>query len=241
MQATVKDAATLLGLSEKTIYRWIKQGAIPAYRINDQFRFNRAELLEWATARRIQVSPAIFSEDASGATPLPSLCDALKTGGVAYRVEGRDRASSLRAVVELMNLPEEVDRQFLYQVLLARENLGTTAMGDGIAIPHVRNPVVLHVTRPSVTLCFLENAIDFGALDGRPVSILFTLISPTVRAHLHLLSRLAFVLRQADFKRVVLEKSSRETIASALAVAEALIPIPDARGKAQSVCKTAPN
>jgi PTS system nitrogen regulatory IIA component len=41
MQLGVRDAATLLNVSEKSIYRWIKQGVIPAYQINDQYRFNR--------------------------------------------------------------------------------------------------------------------------------------------------------------------------------------------------------
>jgi len=52
MQLTVRDAAKLLAVSEKTIYRWINQGSLPAYRVNEQYRFNRAELLEWATARK---------------------------------------------------------------------------------------------------------------------------------------------------------------------------------------------
>ena len=69
-----------------------------------------------------------------------------------------------------MKLPDDVDREFLYQVLLAREALGSTGIGDGIAIPHVRNPIVLHLSRPTVTLCFLEQPVDFGALDGQPVS-----------------------------------------------------------------------
>jgi hypothetical protein len=58
----------------------------------------------------------------------------------------------------------------------------------------VRNPVILHLERPMIMLCFLERPIDFGALDGEKVNTLFTLISPTVRAHLHLLSR-EFALR----------------------------------------------
>ncbi len=168
---------------------------IPAYRINEQYRFNKTELLEWATSSRIQVSPTIFAEGETSSIPLPSLSEALKAGGVSYRVEGRDQASVLRSVVDSLKLPEEVDRDFLYKVLLARETLGSTGIGDGIAIPHVRNPVVLHVSKPTVSLSFLERAIDFQAIDCKPVNILFTLISPSVRAHLHLLSRLGFVLR----------------------------------------------
>jgi PTS system nitrogen regulatory IIA component len=224
MQLSVKDTASLLNVSEKTIYRWIKQQVIPFYRINEQFRFNRSELLDWATSRRIQVSPEIFKEAETGNASLPSLSEALKTGGISYRVGGNDKPTVLRSIVDLLNLPEEVDREFLYQVLMARETLGSTGIGDGIAIPHVRNPVVLHVSKPSMSLCFLDHPIDFHAIDGQPVSIFFTLISPTVRAHLHMLSRLGFVLQNKDFKAALKSQASREELMEKLSVAEGALP-----------------
>jgi len=212
MQLTVRDVSSLLKVSEKTVYRWISQGILPAYRVNDQYRFNRAELLEWATSRKMNVAVDLFEEPESQATPLPGLVEALQAGGIFYRVDGRDKESVLRAVVEHMRLPEEVDREFLLRVLLAREALQSTGIGDGIAVPHVRNPIVLHVSRPMITLCFLEQPVEFGALDGKPVSVLFSLISPTVRAHLRLLSRLSFALNDPDFKSAVLRQASREEI-----------------------------
>lgn len=229
MKLLVKDAARLLEVSEKTIYRWIKQGSIPAYRLNDQYRFNRAELLEWATARRIAVSPEIFREQDSEAASLPRLGEALQAGGIFYRIGGSDKASALANVVEILRLPEEVDRQFLHEVLLAREALGSTAIGDGIAIPHVRNPVILHLQKPQVTVCFLERPIDFGALDGRPVGTLFTLISPTVRAHLHLLSKLSFALRDPAFKEAVLGQAPREELLAAVEACERRLDLAAAR------------
>jgi PTS system nitrogen regulatory IIA component len=228
MQLTVKDAARLLSVSEKTVYRWIKQEVIPVYRINEQLRFNRAELLEWATSRRIQVSPEIFLEAEKPQTPLPSLTEALKAGGVSYRLGGHDKPSVLRALIEVIRLPEEVDREFLFQVLLARESLGSTGIGDGIAIPHVRNPIVLHVTRPLIALCFLENPIPFGAIDGQPVTTLFALISPTVRGHLHMLSRLSFVLQNATFREALKRQASREELMALLAEAEGALPAANA-------------
>lgn len=224
MQLSVKDTAGLLNVSEKTIYRWIKQEAIPSYRINEQIRFNRAELLEWATSRRIQVSPDIFAEEDPVKSTLPSLSDALKAGGVAYRLGGTDRSTVLHSVVDVLKLPEEVNRDFLYQVLLARETLGSTGIGHGIAIPHVRNPVVLHVSKPTVTLCFLEHPIDFQAIDGELVGTLFTIISPSVRAHLHLLARLCFVLNDQIFKEAVRRQASRDELMEALSRAESAIP-----------------
>jgi len=130
-------------------------------------------------------------------------------------LNGTDKAAVLRSVVEILRLPDKVDREFLLQVLLAREALESTAIGDGIAIPHVRNPIVLHVPHPLVTLCFLETPVDFGALDGQPVNALFTLVSPTVKAHLHLLSRLAFALRNPDFKALIARQASRDQIQAA--------------------------
>jgi PTS system nitrogen regulatory IIA component len=212
MQLTVRDVAKLFFVSEKTVYRWIEQSSLPAYRVNQQYRFNRAELMEWATTRRINFSPEIFDENESKSAPLPGVVESLQSGGIHYRVSGTDKESVLRSVVDLMRLPEEVDHEFLFRVLLAREALGSTGVGNGIAIPHVRNPVVLHVPRPSITLCFLDQPVDFSAIDGQPVHTLFSLISPTVRAHLHMLSRLAYFLRDAGFTKVILQRGSREEI-----------------------------
>lgn len=212
MNATVKDAASLLSVSEKTIYRWIKQDVVPVYRINEQYRFNRAELLEWATSRRMGIAPEAFLEAVPANSPLPALTTALETGGIVYRLGGNNREEVLSRLVAELRLPEEVDRDYLLKVLNAREELASTGLGDGIAIPHPRNPVLLHITRPSITLAFLENPIDFHALDGKPVHALFCLISPSLRAHLHLLSMLSFVLRDRKFRDLIDRQGSRDEI-----------------------------
>jgi nitrogen PTS system EIIA component len=212
VKITVRDAARLLGVPEKTVYRWIDERGLPVHRVHGQHRFNRAELLEWATAQGVRVSAELFSEPSSEhEPPLPTLHAALEAGGVHYVKGGANRETVLREVVRVLNLPEEVDREFLYEVLLARENLGSTAVGDGIAIPHVRNPVLLHV-RPAVALCFLEEPIAFGALDGKPVEILFVIVTPTSRTHLHLLSRLSAALHEPEFRRLLKRRATCEAI-----------------------------
>jgi len=214
MKLTVDDVSRLFNVSEKTIYRWIKTNEFPACRVNNQYRFNRTDLMEWAAAHRVNLAPILADGAAAGkdAAPLPTLAEALEAGGVFYRVAGHDKAAVLREVVALLRLPERVDREMMLQILLAREEMGSTAIGEGIAIPHVRNPIVLSVIRPTITLYFLEKPVDFGALDGQPVGILFSLISPTIQAHLHLLSRLTYALRNWDFRDVVVNHGSRDEI-----------------------------
>jgi len=221
MQLSIKDVAKLLNVDDKTLYGWIKQGDIPVYRINEQCRFNKAEILEWATARQI---PHI-AEDSEEAAEFSSLAEALTTGGIVYGVEGGDKPTVLRNVVDAMPLSDAVDRDFLYDVLLARENLGSTGLGEGIAIPHIRNPIVLHVNEPIITLCFLEAPIEFGSVDGQPVDTLFTMVSPTVRMHLHLLARLGFVLRDPGFKAALTTRLPKDELMKALTLTEAKIEV----------------
>lgn len=215
MQLGVRDVAKALNVSEKSIYRWIQQGQLPAYKVNDQYRFNKAELLEWANAQKINVSTEIFTEPDAAEELMPDLADSIQAGGIFYRLEGQDKESVLRSVVSVMKLPPDMDREFLLRVLLARETMASTGIGDGIAIPHVRNPIVLSVNHPAVCLCFLEKPVEFGAVDGQPVHTLFTLVSPTVRVHLYMLSRLARALRAPVFRDVVARQGAREEILEA--------------------------
>lgn len=211
MQLTVRDVSDVLDVSESTVARWIRQRGLPARFVAGQYRFNRAELLEWATANGVKVSVDLFGrfEDDD---PVPGLADALERGGIFYRLPDTDRDRALRALVEVLPLPAGVDRELLLRLFLAREASASTGIGDGIAIPHVRNPIVLHVPDPIVTLCFLEKPVDFGALDGKPVQVLFSVISPTMRGHLQLLSRLSFALHDPKFREAIRAHAAPDVI-----------------------------
>lgn len=216
MQLTVRAVSKLFNVSEKTVYRWIEQDDLPATLIDGHYGFNRGELVEWATARHISVPDEVFKgKNENNVATLPSLAETLQAGGIFHGIQGANKAAVLRAAVDAMPLPPEVDRHLLWQMLFARESLQSTGVGEGIAIPHVRNPMVLHVPRPMITLCFLEPAVDFGALDGKPVYALFSLITPSPRVHLHLLSRLAFALRNPGFKELIAQRGKQEEILNA--------------------------
>lgn len=219
MDLTVRDAARLLHVSDKTVYRWIRDGALPAHRLHDQYRLNRVDLLEWANAQKLSISPDLFQnaeEPRNGCT----LVQSVQNGGVLYDVTGPDKPAILRSVVEHLPLPAGMDRDYFYQLFMAREALSSTGVGNGIALPHARNPVVLHLTRPAVVVSFLKQPVDFGALDGKPVFVLFTLLSPTTRAHLQILSRLSFALRDPQFLIALERKAPREELLDRLAAIE---------------------
>lgn len=209
MELTVKDVARALSISEDAVYELVDGRGLPAQQVDGGLRVHRAELLEWANAQGLAVATELF---AAPAAVLPTLAAALEAGGVVYDLPGDDTPSVLHHLVAALPLPAEADRELLHSVLLAREALGSTGIGDGIAIPHPRNPIVLHVDRPLVTLCFLRRPVDFGAVDGKPVVALFSLISSTPKMHLHLLSRLAYVLRDPGCRAVIARRADAAAI-----------------------------
>src|SRR5262245_55560283 len=197
MQLSLRDAARLLRVAERTLVRAADSGELRAQRLQEQLRFHPLELLEWATGRRIAVPPDLIearsgeriAERLAAGRPPPSFSEALAAGGVHDELPGADRDAVLREVVRRLPLTGDADRELFLGFLLARENSGSTALDDGIAIPHARAPLVLPGARPVVMLCHLAQPVDFGAADGKPTRTLFTFVTTTVRQHLHLLSR----------------------------------------------------
>ena len=202
MRVTVREAAALLNAAEAKVYAWIESGDLPAYRINDQYRINRSELLEWATERNLPVAPALFQESEEGER-IPSVAESLERGGVFHDVAGTTRKEVLRSIIVLLKLDDEGDRETLLQLLLARDAAAVVPVGDGIAIPHVRNPIALSTGEPSLTLFFLRQPVDFAAPDGQPVFALFFLVSPTTRVHLQMLAKIAYLLRDPAFREAI--------------------------------------
>ena len=212
MQLTLQDLSKFLDVPEQTVTRWINQRGLPTQHVGGQYRFNRTEVLEWAAANQIKVSLELVDRRQTEDEPIPTLAEALEAGGIFYKLPGTSKEATLRSLVDVLPLPEGTEREMLFRLFLAREASTSTAIGRGIALPHARNPVILHVEHPMVTLCFLEQPVEFGASDGKPVEVLFSLVCPTMRSHLQVLSRISFALHDAQFKEAIMRQLPRDEI-----------------------------
>jgi PTS system nitrogen regulatory IIA component len=209
MQLSLREAAAYLNVSEATVRRWITRRGLPAHKAHERFHCNAIELWEWALENGIPVSKGLLDRARrspnEGPPPLSTL---LERGGCFYDVAERTKPLVLREMVKALPLPPDMDREFLSTVLEAREAMGSTGIGDGIAIPHVRNPILLHVEEPFVSLFLLHHPIDFDAIDGQPVHALFVVVSPNIPMHLRILAQLSFLLRDETLRRLLRERSS---------------------------------
>ena len=122
-----------------------------------------------------------------------------------------DKVALLEILAQHAAAPCEVAADRISAELLKREQLGSTGVGGGVAIPHTRLP---ELKRPFGTLARLRRAIDFDAVDGRPVDLVFMLLVPTASAGQHL-TALASVSRKLRDAGVV-AKLRRAAVASEL-------------------------
>jgi mannitol/fructose-specific phosphotransferase system IIA component (Ntr-type) len=179
-----------------------QNGAIPAVKVARQWRFERAAINQWLASRP---SPAVTQQplpsEATGFPELPGLTDVLKPNRIKLDLTARDKDGILRELVALVIDPREKRlTQTLYKALKAREDLCSTCVDDGVAIPHSRNAIVGLVDQPVLAYGRHRTGLDFGALDGRPVQHFFLLCAPNVREHLQLLARLARLVKSAEFR-----------------------------------------
>jgi PTS system nitrogen regulatory IIA component len=202
VQLKLEEVATLFSVEERVVYRWVREENLPTHVVNQQYRFSRAELIEWATLHRMAIPPALLRlEDRE--FPESALAQALERGGVHAPIFGADKFALLKTIVQKIPHVRESEREQLFALLQARESRGSTAIGDGIAIPHPAHPIALASGAAVISLFYLAPPVDLGAEDGKPVHALFVLVTPNVRYHTILLAQLSSALRDTKFRDAV--------------------------------------
>jgi len=200
MDLTLAQIADCLNVAESTLERWVRQGRIPVERIGGECRFSVTALERWAKDHTMSFTlPAAAAKPATVAVTPGDLAEAMGRGGVYRGISGEGIAGVLQNAVSRMSMLSATEREELYDRLVSREQLGSTGIGRGVAIPHPRSPLRLTADLPLIATCFLNEPMDFHAVDNQPVFVLFILIGDSIDSHLHLLSRLAFCLRDDPF------------------------------------------
>jgi PTS system nitrogen regulatory IIA component len=141
-------------------------------------------------------------------TEEPSLIELIKRGGEFRIVPGATPRELLANLVGAMDLPPSVDRAALLAAVLERVALMPTAVGNGIALPHPRNPLVAESADQLVSIVFPEQGLNWEALDGKPVRTVMLILSASPRMHLHTLSRLNYFCQQPSFVELLEKRAS---------------------------------
>ena len=145
--------------------------------------------------------------------------DHLPVDGIIPSLWARERGGVLHELAQRLAHHTQAPAGRIEQLLAGRERICSTAIGQGVAIPHCR---VEGLRRAAVCVAVHPVGVDFGARDGRPVHLLVSLVSPEYAAgpHLRLLARIAALLRDPRLRQALLEAPSAPVLRSLLVRAE---------------------
>jgi PTS system nitrogen regulatory IIA component len=204
---TIQEVAQMLGTDVRRAERMARRGEIPCQKVGGQFRFNRAEITEWLQQRVGGMSDEHLAGFDAGMTEQRQtpqdemiITPLLRLEAVTTNLGSRTKDSTLRELVVLAEKTGLVlNCQELVEAVFHREELYSTALEGGIAIPHPRRPLPYAIAEPILAVAKTTQGIAFGAPDGGLTDLLFLTASRDDRHHLHILARLCRMLYEEDF------------------------------------------
>jgi len=179
---TIEEVARYLRVSERTVYDWAQKGEIPSGKIGTVWRFKKTEIERWVNER-------LSSNRSSSVFTAVQIQNILSPDRILFLNYAKKRDALISLAENLAGSPQIKSRQELVAEILRREDLMSTAIGRGIAIPHVRLSSVTDLVG-SVGVSHVD-IIDFQSLDDVPVRLLF-MSAAAYNQHAYYLQTLSF-------------------------------------------------
>lgn len=190
---TIEEVARYLRVSERTVYDWAQKGEIPSGKIGTVWRFKKSEIERWVNER-------LSSSRSSSSFGVVQVQNILSPDRILFLNHSKKRDALVAMAENLASAPQVKNRQEIVSEILRREDLMSTAIGRGIAIPHVRLSSVTDLV-VSVGISQVD-IIDFQSLDDVPVRLLF-MIAAAYNQHAYYLQTLSFFssrLKQTELR-----------------------------------------
>lgn len=149
------------------------------------------------------------------------LIDILDESSIVPDLQADTKTEALECLVDAMTTANPALRKDeLLTVLLEREELGSTGIGDGIAIPHGKSQEISNIVSG---FGLSKQGIEFDSLDGKPAHLFFLLVAPenSVGTHLKMLARISRMLKNVEFREKLLEADSQHAIYEIIAAEDA--------------------
>lgn len=204
---TISEIAQYLRVSERTVYDWAQKGEIPAGKIGTAWRFKRSEVEQWVNARLSASSRLSLSQ--SNAISIETLISLDRIVFLNHKYK-HDALFALATVIA--TAPQIKNRQELIDEIFQREALMSTAIGSGIAIPHVRLRSITDLVM-AIGISHVD-IVDFQALDNEPVRLLF-MIAAAYNQHAYYLQTLSMFnirLKESSLRQFLINAQSPEEV-----------------------------
>lgn len=215
----VKEVAASLHISTREVVRMAERGILPATQVRGAWQFRAGEVWNWIEAN-IETLPARREKDRHPETSAALLLTpVLKEHAVAVNLTAKTKASVLRALARLAeNADPTVDPAVLIEALGEREAQGSTALQDGVAVPHPARP--FYSEGPILAAARTSQPIVFGERRGGLTDLFFLVCCPDQSRHLLFLGRLCRLLMVPDLRQALRTAADASSFVEAIQKAE---------------------
>ena len=238
---SLEEFAKHVGMDAREVRRLADRDKLPGEKIGGQWRFNRARTTEWLQEqmptleepRLIALERAMSGADGNCSEP-PALVvtGLIGLSGVDIAFPARTRASVLRELVRLADRTGLLyDEKGLLGAIEERESLCSTALSNGLAIPHPRQPMPYVCAEPLICIARLSRGVAFGAPSHNLTRLFFLICCHDDRHHLHVLARLMRILDEDTVDRLFETETPEELLEIMIAKEEKVIAQPDRAGR----------
>lgn len=209
MKLLIKDVSSMLMISEREINRMVHRKEIPFHVMQDKVWFNKQQVIEWALTRNHPIN--LSDNPRFEEYKVKTLTSLLGEKDFFYNCPLQE-SSYIDEIVALTRFDTSVDRGVVAQLLKSRERLMSTAIGNGIALPHPRIPLIVGRDKPLISFFFPRTLLNLNSIDGALVHSIILIISQSIKQHLGLLAHLSFLLSKPEFRTALSERKPFEEL-----------------------------
>ena len=200
---TLEELARQLGRDSREILKLANRGRIPGRKVGDEWQFHTAEITQWLeqemhayTDRELAVLESTYrshDKDVNADVPVSSL---LTLETVEVPLQARTKLSVLESLVEVAGRTYQIwEPATVLKAVREREDMLSTAVGNGVAFPHPRNPLPDSIGEPLIAYGRTFTGIPFGGPKREMTDIFFLILCRHSRTHLQVLARLGRILQ----------------------------------------------
>ncbi|MCD6404375.1 MAG: PTS sugar transporter subunit IIA [Planctomycetes bacterium] len=217
---TPRETADYLRLNPRTVTRLAREGKLPGVKVGKRWRFRREELAGWSLVRSGDGAESEFEAAPSTASAI-SITSLLRPDLVIPDLKAVDKPGALCEIVShLVDVGVLREGQLFLRLLMEREDLMSTNIAEGVAVPHPRRAVGGMFEESFIAVAISRRGVDFAGSSGVGVRVFFLICANDDRSHLRILARISRLLRETPVVERMLEARLGEEIIGVVAVCE---------------------
>jgi nitrogen PTS system EIIA component len=202
---SVDQLATFLHRDAREVQKWASRGYLPSHKVSGEYRFHPAEINHWVETQMHAYTEQELTNLEQGTAgrgqdQQPLLTTMMSEPTIAVPLQASTKASVLRELVKVAQQSWQIyDAEAILEAIRQREEMGSTALESGVAIPHPRRPLPSALGDHVVAFGRLVNPIPFGAPHGGLTDLFFLVCCQDDRTHLRTLARLSRLMLRPGF------------------------------------------